>query len=277
MKAYLSLIVLFLIFGTIGCHSSTSPSSPFYQGTVFLVRTPPSWQGYDNSGTDVFVENTGFHTVTDSSGRFTIPSLDAGENTIVFSHSGWATKKFFHVLSGHPDLGPFSPTWLYPLQPQIGTTVDSVVFRDTTIFIYTRSGVVVDANGDTVNQGTLNVTSKLDTNIYVYGHSDSILASVALYLGLTAPNTLDTTTFFWVGEPPISYIGTRFSFELPYETRYYYFNNEPLRLIPRGTKIFVSAYGSPYSGGLYYQDFRWHPIYSLFTGSPANSATFIEP
>jgi hypothetical protein len=272
---FLTLSILVTAMATmIGCHSSTSPSNPSLQGVVFLVDVPPSWQGNDNSGTDIYVENTGYHTTTDSSGHFTIPSLDPLENTIIVSHSSYATKRFYQVYAV-PENDYFYDVYLYPLQPQNPALIDSVVLKDTIISRGVRTGVVVGTNGDTLNQGTVTIISTPDTNVWVYGHSTVPGSNTAVvYLGRSAPNPMDTNTFFTTREVPLSYL-QNFITEFQHQASFYYgLVNSP----SAGSTVFVSAFATPFAGILDYSDsVRWHEIYSLFTGSPANVVTYLEP
>ncbi len=270
------LFILPILVGAIatmnGCHSSTSPSNPSLQGTALLVAVAPSWPAVDNSGTDIFVENTGYHTTTDSSGHFTIPSLDPSENTIIVSHSSYATKRFYHEYA--VSTNDFE-TYLYPLQPQNPALVDSVVLKDTIISRGIRTGVVIGTNGDTLNQGTVTIISTHDTNVWVFGHSTVSGSSTAVvYLGRSSPNPLDMNTFFATMEVPLSY-QQNFIAEFQRQASFYY----GLVTAPTtGSTVFVSAFATPFAGVLDYSDsLRWHGIYSLFTGSPANVVTYINP
>jgi hypothetical protein len=271
-KLFILSILVTAIAAMNGCHSSTSPSNPSLQGAVFLVDVPPSWAGYDNSGTDIYVENTGYHTTTDSSGHFTIPSLDPSENTIIVSHSSYAIKRFYHEYA--------VPTnnfeaYLYPLQPQNPALIDSVVLKDTIISRAIRTGVVIGTNGDTLNQGTVTMTSTHDTNVLVYGHSTVAGSSTAVvYFGKSQPNPLDTNTFFATMEYPLSY-DKRFVVEIPNAGNFYFpFVNSA----PTGSTVYVSAFATPFAGILGYSDsLRAHGIYSLFNGAPGNVVTFINP
>jgi hypothetical protein len=275
-KLFILSILVIAIAAVNGCHSSTSPSNPSLQGVVFLVTVPPFWQGSDNSGTDIYVENTGYHTTTDSSGHFTIPSLDPSENTIIVSHSGYATKCFYHVWA-IPQNYYFDAVYLYPFQPQYPALIDSVILKDTIIFKYTRTGVVVGTNGDTLNYGTVTAMPSHDTNVCIYGHSTEFASiNAVIYLGLSNLNLLDTSTFFDVVTVPIVWNSIHnFERELPLQVGYYWpFVNGPLS----GSKVLVSAFATPFDGVLSYSDsVNHHTIYSLFTGSPANTQTYIQP
>ena len=259
-----------------GCHTPSAPSGPALQGQVLLVRTAPHWQDpVKNSGTDIYVENTGYHTTTDSFGTFSIPSLAATNNTIVVSHPGWATKRFYHVLgTPSPQNNPFV-TWLYPTEPQNLAVIDSIVLEDTVLTEWSRTGVVIGSNGDTLNQGTLTSTSTHDTNVLVFGHStvpDSS-ATVVVYLGLRQPDPSNSTTFFDIQEWPLNL------FRWPAGTfvaEFYHGGRYDTNVQP-GTLIYADAFASPFAGGLSYSDSLQSPIYSLFTGNPGNVQTFIEP
>ncbi|HEY3874749.1 MAG TPA: hypothetical protein VGM92_04695, partial [Candidatus Kapabacteria bacterium] len=169
------------IISVSGCSHTSAPTNLSLQGKVLLEQYP-SQPRYDYSGTDVFVENTGFHTTTDASGQFSIPLLPASGNSILISRPDYS---WVHIYNwAIPQSGFIGEYILDSLQPQIPAVIDSIILKDTILLHYNRTGVVVGNNNDTLNYGVVNITSSYDTNVFIYGHATSQTAIKAvIFLG----------------------------------------------------------------------------------------------